>query len=160
PVSSSAIRNNLPVQATPFVGRENELAELEKLVRDASIRLLTVLAPGGMGKTRLSLEVAGHLLHHTHGNPLFENGVYFVDLTPLTSAEHIVQTVDEAVGYAFQQDGRAATQQLLDYLREKNALLLMDNFEHVMAGHLLLQDILLAAPSVKILVTSREKLNV
>ena len=71
----------------------------------------------------------------------------------------MVGAAAEAVGYVFQQDGRDATQQLFDYLREKNMLLIMDNFEHVMAGRALVQEMLQTAPSVKILVTSREKLN-
>lgn len=159
PAPTSALRNNLPVQTTPFVGREHELDELAQLVRDNSVRLLTILATGGMGKTRLSLEVGRNLLRPAHGDPLFESGIYFVDLTPLTVADNIVQTVAEAVGCAFQQDGREAKQQLLDYLREKNTLLLMDNFEHVIAGRSLVQEILQVAPLVKILATSREKLN-
>jgi predicted ATPase len=159
PVSSTTVRNNLPVQTTPFVGREGELAELHKLVRNPATRLLTILATGGMGKTRLALELAGKLLHPKHGETLFESGVYFVDLTPLTSAENMVQTVAEAVGYSFQQDDREARQQLVDYLRDKNTLLIMDNFEHVVAGRTLVQDILQAAPLVKVLVTTRERLN-
>jgi serine/threonine protein kinase/tetratricopeptide (TPR) repeat protein len=159
PAPASTLHNNLPVQTTPFVGRENELIELEKLIHDPSIRLLTILAAGGMGKTRLSLELAGKLLRHTRGDTLFESGIYFVDLAPLTSAENIVQTVAEAVSYAFVQDGREAKQQLLDYLHEKNTMLIMDNFEHVIGGRTLVQDILQAAPHTNILVTSREKLN-
>src|ERR1043165_9222147 len=114
---------------------------------------------GGMGKTRLSLEVGARFLKHTDPNSLFEGGVYFVDLAPLVSAENIVQATAEAVGYAFQQDGREASRQLLDFLREKNVLLILDNFEHVLAGRTLVQDILQTAPRIKILVTSREKLN-
>src|SRR5258708_26253274 len=159
PASVNAIRNNLPIQTTPFVGREHELDAFEKLVRDSSVRMLTILAPGGMGKTRLSLELAGKLLRQTHGDTLFENGIYFIDLAPLTSAENMVQTVAEAVGYSFQQEERGAKQQLLDYLREKNTLLIMDNFRHVVTGATLVQDILQAASLVKIVVTSREKLN-
>lgn len=164
------LRNNLPIQVTPFVGREEELIELERLLRDMTARLLTILAPGGMGKTRLALELAGHMLRGGGGNngggdsthhdeTLFENGLYFVDLAPLTSADHILQAVGEAVDYAFQQDNRDPEQQLMDFLREKNMLLIMDNFEHVTDGRALVQAILTAAPRVKILVTSREKLN-
>ncbi|MCC6802766.1 MAG: protein kinase [Anaerolineae bacterium] len=156
---SSAIRHNLPLQTTPFVGREAELSELENILRDQSVRLLTIVGPGGMGKTRLSLEVAGSFLKPAHAQPLFEQGIYFIDLAPVNSPEHIVGAAAEAVGYAFQQDGRDPTQQLLDFLHGKNMLLIMDNFEHVIAGRMLVQDILQFASSVKILVTSREKLN-
>src|SRR5262249_37434537 len=117
PVSLNVLRNNLPVQTTPFVGREGELKELETLLRSVSVRLLTVLATGGMGKTRVALELASSLLHPAQGDALFEQGIFFVDLAPLTSADNIVQTTGEALGYAFQQDGREARHQLLDYLR-------------------------------------------
>src|SRR5262249_11815958 len=70
PVALSVVRNNLPVQTTSFVGREHELDELERLIRDPSVRLLTILAMGGMGKTRLSLELAGKLLHTTRTDSL------------------------------------------------------------------------------------------
>lgn len=164
--TGKTIDHNLPVQVTPFVGRDEELNELEKLLRDSSVRLLTILAPGGMGKTRLALELAGRRVHgrasttstitETHA---FENGIYFVDLAPLPSPDHILQAIAEAVGYPFQQDGRDSQQQIIDFLREKNLLLLMDNFEHVVEGRVLVQEILSAAPLVRILVTSREKLN-
>jgi serine/threonine protein kinase len=159
PMASSVVSNNLPVQVSEFVGRENELVELEQLLQDPAARLVTILAPGGMGKTRLSLEVARTFLHQPRGRSLFEHGIYFVDLAPLASAENIVQTVAEAVKYPFQDDGRAARQQLLDFLSQKNVLLLTDNFEHVLAGRDLVQDILGSAPGVKFLATSRERLN-
>jgi predicted ATPase len=159
PVSGSAVPNNLPAQTTQFVGRETELIELEKLIHLPATRLLTILAPGGMGKTRLSLELAAKLLLQARRDTLFESGIYFVDLAPLTSADYIVQAIAEAAGYAFQQDGREAKQQLFDYLRDKNSLLILDNFEHVLAGRTVVQEILQTAPLVKILTTSREKLN-
>ncbi len=159
PISSRIIHHNLPAQMTPFVGRETEINELEMLLHDPLLRLVTIVAPGGMGKTRLSLEIATRFLNALHQELLFENGIYVVDLTPLTSAENIVPVVAEAVGYAFQHDGRSAQQQLLDYLQHKKVLLIFDNFEHVIAGRTLIQDILQAVPTVKILATSREKLN-
>lgn len=159
PPTADALRHNLPLQTTPFVGRDAELDELENTLRDSSARLLTIVGPGGMGKTRLSLEVAAKFLHPAHRGGLFEHGIYFIDLAPVNTAEHIVGVAAEAIGYAFQQDGRDARQQLLDYLNGKNMLLIMDNFEHVIAGRTLVQDMLQGASSVKILVTSREKLN-
>lgn len=156
---AEVVRSNLPIQTTPFVGREGELAELETILRDASARLLTIVGPGGMGKTRLSLELADKLRRETNKAIRFEHGVYFIDLAPLASADQIVSTTAEAVGYAFQQDERGSQQQLLDYLHEKKMLLIMDNFEHIIAGRSFVQDVLAGAPSVKIIVTSREKLN-
>ena len=165
PVAPTEIlRHNLPVQTTPFVGREAELSELETILRDPAVRLLTIVGHGGMGKTRLSLEVAGRLLHRASGETqaqgrLFEHGIYFIDLAPVLSADHILGVVAESVGYDFQQDGRDPQQQLFAYLHAKNILLIMDNYEHVIAGRDVVQQVLQAAPNVKILVTSREKLN-
>jgi serine/threonine protein kinase len=156
---AQSIRNNLPTQTTSFVGRETEITELERLLLDPSLRMVTILGPGGMGKTRLSLELGRKLLQRTSGDPVFTDGIYFVDLTPLTSAENMVQTIAEAVEYQFQQDGRDAKQQLCDFLHDRNLLLIMDNFEHVVAGRTLVQDMLQRTPLLKILATSREKLN-
>jgi predicted ATPase/predicted Ser/Thr protein kinase len=154
-------RHNLPAQPTPFVGREAELTELARLLADPDVRLLTILGAGGMGKTRLALEAGAAQL----GN--FQHGVYFVSLAPLDSVEAIVPTTAGALGFSFYEGGEPR-QQLLDYLREKNKLLIMDNFEHLLAGPEpgpgdgvgLVTDILQTAPEVKILSTSRARLNV
>jgi len=152
PVQDNRRRHNLPVQATEFVGREQELTELEKLLADSKTRLVTILAPGGMGKTRLALKVADEAL------PNFPKGVYFVDLAPLDGADFILATIAEAIDFQFYPGGDPK-QQLLDYLHDKKILLLMDNFEHVVEGASIVGEILRAAPGVKILVTSRERLN-
>ncbi|MBC8171001.1 MAG: protein kinase [Anaerolineae bacterium] len=146
-------RHNLPAQTTPFVGRESELKELERLLKNRQNRLVTILGSGGMGKTRLSLQIAEQML------PDYAQGVYFVALAPLTAVENIVPAIAEAVRYTFNADGRDPKDQLLDYLREKHLLLVMDNFEHLIAGSPLVADILRAAPDVKVLTTSRERLN-
>jgi predicted ATPase/predicted Ser/Thr protein kinase len=150
---ADAPRHNLPVQPTPFVGREAELTELARLLADPGVRLLTVLGAGGMGKTRLALEAGAAQLNN------FEHGVYFASLAPLQSVEAIVPTVAEALGFSFYEGGEPR-QQLLDYLRQKATLLLMDNFEHLLDGVSLATDVLQAAPDVKILSTSRARLNV
>ncbi len=147
-----APRHNLPAQTTPFVGREAELAKLAQLLADPPTRLVTVLGPGGMGKTRLALEAAAAQL------TAFERGVYLVPLASLSSADDVVPAVAEAVGFQFYK-GAEPRQQLLGYLCRKHALLVMDNFEHVLDGAGLVGEILEAAPGVKVLVTSREKLN-
>lgn len=146
-------KHNLPAQTTPFVGRESELKELERLLRDRQNRLVTILGSGGMGKTRLSLQIGEHLLTD------YAQGVYFVALAPLNAVENIVPAIAEAVRYTFNSDGRTPKDQLLDYLREKHLLLVMDNFEHLIAGTPLVAEILRAAPNVKVLATSRERLN-
>ncbi len=149
-------KHNLPVQPTPFVGREQELAAISKLFADPSTHLVTILGPGGMGKTRLALEVAGRYVSGTDGT--FANGVYFVPLAPITAPEFIVPTIAEALRFSFYEADDPA-KQLIDYLREKHLLLVIDNFEHVIAGATLVADILKAAPGVRVLATSRERLN-
>jgi predicted ATPase/DNA-binding CsgD family transcriptional regulator/tetratricopeptide (TPR) repeat protein len=153
PESSALPSHNLPFQATPLIGRERELAELAALLDDPHTRLVTIIGPGGMGKTRLALEVAQAQLRH------FTNGVFFVSLAPLSSPEFIVSHIADAVGFVFHQ-GTDPKQQLIDYLREKQMLLMLDNFEHLLDGASIVSDVQAAAPAVKALVTSREILNV
>ena len=145
-------RHNLPVQLTPFVGRTGELAELRRLLENPEVRLITVLGPGGMGKTRLALEAAAAQLDR------FERGVFFVSLASLGSAEGIVPAVADALGFSFYAGGEPQ-QQLLDYLRGKNLLLVMDHYEHLLEGASLVSDVLRAAPAVKVMATSRARLN-
>jgi predicted ATPase len=154
-------KHNLPVQPTPFVGREAELAELARLLANPGVRLVTILGAGGMGKTRLALEATAAQLDN------YAHGVFFVPLAPLQSVEAIVPTVAEALSFSLYQGGEAvsfsfgeAQQQLLDYLRQKSMLLMMDSFEHLLDGVGLVTDILRTAPDVKILTTSRARLNV
>jgi predicted ATPase/DNA-binding SARP family transcriptional activator len=146
--------HNLPPQPTPFVGRGPELAEITALLSDVGCRLLTLVGPGGVGKTRLALQAAAKVV------PAFAHGVRFVPLAPVESARFLVPTMAEALGFAFfQREGAGPRQQLLDYLREKGMLLLLDNFEHLVEGAELLAEMLRQAPGVKLLVTSRERLH-
>jgi predicted ATPase len=151
-------KHNLPAQAMPFIGREPELAELMKLLNNPQMRLVTIAAPGGMGKTRLALEAARAALEQASDtHQPFANGAYFVSLAPLNAAESIVTAIAEAVGFQFY--GGDPKQQLLDFFGEKRLLLVLDNFEHLLAGAPLVSDLLEAAPGVKALATSRERLN-
>lgn len=152
PVVADAILvpNNLPKQPTPFVGRDAEIAEIRTLLADDS-RLITILGPGGMGKTRLSLAVAETQLEH------YLDGVFFVPLAPLEDHNFVVPTIADSIGYEFA--GTAPRAELLDYLRSKHMLLVIDNYEHVMDGAAIVSDILKQAPNVRILVTSRERLR-
>src|SRR5438093_2229395 len=149
---SLMVNHNLPRQSTPFIGRGTEVAELAQLLGDPACQLLTLVGPGGSGKTRLAIEIAGRKLED------FPNGVYFVPLAPLSSPDHIVPSVAHAVDLHF-GGGDDPRQGLLDYLRHKHLLLVMDNFEHLLAGGELIADILATAPEVKILATSRETLS-
>ncbi len=122
-------RNNLPHQLTPFVGRESELAALNHLLAADDVRLITILGPGGIGKTRLSLACAANHLDDAR----FADGFYFVALGPLSHPQHILLTLAEALSFSFLPgaDARTPHQQLLDYLRAKRMLLIFDNFEHL-----------------------------
>jgi predicted ATPase/DNA-binding SARP family transcriptional activator len=148
----SAGRHNLPVQLTPFIGREPELAQLRQLIELPACRLISLVGPGGIGKTRLAVQFAAQHL------AAFRHGAYFAALAPLSSPEHLVPTLAEALKFSFYgaSDPRA---QLINFLREKEMLLVLDNFEHLAAGAALLDEILQGAPQVKLIVTSRERLN-
>jgi predicted ATPase/DNA-binding CsgD family transcriptional regulator len=150
-----AQQHNLPSAMTLLIGRERELAEIQKLL-DRDARLISLVGPGGIGKTRLALEVARQHVGR------FANGAAFANLAPLRSAEGLVPALSQALRFKPAGGGgerRDARQQLLDYLRDKALLLVLDNFEHLQAGAPLLTDILAAAPQVTLLVTTRERLK-
>ncbi len=144
--------HNLPPQPTHFVGRQAELRELSKRLADPAWRLLTLVGPGGIGKTRLAIQAA------LENRAAFIHGVCFTSLASLQSAEFLVLAIADALHLHGQGDLR---EQLLDALRGREMLLVLDNFEHLIQGGAdLLVDILQAAPEVKLLVTTRERLNV
>jgi len=145
--------HNLPKHLSPFVGRTTEIAEISELLNQADCRLLSLIGPSGMGKTRLSLEIANQ--QHNH----FTDGVYFVSLQPLISADTVVSAIASSIKFDSYDEDKDLQEQLLDYLSNKNVLLLMDNFEHVLEGAELVAHILSVAPHIKFLVTSREALK-
>ena len=148
--------HNLPAQTTAFVGRALELDTLTSLIQDSGTRLVTILAQGGMGKTRLALETGTRFID----SKLFSNGVYFVQLAPLSSIDNIIATIAQALNFQLAGEG-TAEEQILNYLRAKKILLIMDNYEHLLDGGVdIIEAILQAAPSVKIIATSRVKLGV
>ncbi|HRJ41130.1 MAG TPA: NB-ARC domain-containing protein, partial [Caldilineaceae bacterium] len=151
--SSPASLTNLPAAVTPFLGRERELAELTRLLADPKLRLFSVIGPGGMGKTRLAVECARREMTK------YPDGVCFVALAPLQAVDDLLPAIASAAGFSFLTDARTPQQQLFDYLREKALLLVLDNFEHLIDGTRLITDILQAAPRVKIVTTSRERLR-
>ena len=156
------VAHNLPLQPTPFSGREAELAELARLLGEPDCRLLTLVGPGGMGKTRLALRVAEGIVETHAEQSRFPHGVFFIPLDALREGSSIVSAIISAIAdeSGFPLHAAAPLQeQLLAFLRDKTMLLLLDNFEHLVASAGLLSAILSAAPKVKLLVTSRETLG-
>ncbi len=146
-------RHNLPRQTTSFIGRDNELDDIHAIINQSGVRLLTILAPGGMGKTRIALEACEQQINN------YTDGVYFVALQPLSAPNNIVPQIAKSIGFHFSNDGSDVQQQVLDFLSNKHMLLLMDNWEHLLDGVPIINEILQVAPDVKIIATSREKLN-
>jgi predicted ATPase/DNA-binding CsgD family transcriptional regulator len=147
------ILHNLPADTLPFIGRIAEINELLQQLTSEKYRLITILGSGGMGKTRLAIEVGWRLIHH------FLDGIYFVPLAAIAAPDQIVTTIAAILGFKF-NNGEQPRQQLFNYLQQQQIMLIIDNFEHLLDSGELLIDMLHHAPKVKILVTSREKLNV
>jgi predicted ATPase/class 3 adenylate cyclase len=147
---------NLPVPRTSFVGRASELEAIERLLEDPGCRLLTLVGPGGAGKTRLALEAAGRRVDR------YPHGVHFVPLASVASPDFLAPAVAESIQFAVDavHSGFSARDQLLDYLSERSTLLVLDNFEHLVEGSGFLSEVIERAPMVELLTTSRERLNV
>lgn len=140
-------------QQAGFVGRESELAKIETLFNDPSCRLLTLVGLGGVGKTRMACEAAARATRS------FAHGSYFVALAPISSPNLVASTIAAAIGL-FLIGAESPRTQLINYLRGRELLLVIDNFEHLMSASALLVDILQATSGVRMLVTSIERLNV
>ncbi len=145
--------NNLPIQPTALIGREKEMTAIERLLRREDVRLVTLTGPGGIGKTRLGLQVAAEL------SDRFPDGVFFVNLAPLSDPALVIPTIAQTLDVQ-----EITTQSLLDllktYLREKHLLLLLDNFEQVAYAAPQVADLLATCPKLKLMVTSRAVLHV
>jgi predicted ATPase len=146
------VASSLPSQSTSFVGRSAELAAIARLLADPGCRLLTLLGPGGIGKTRLALAVAAA---HTAA---FADGVAFVALVAISMPNQIISAIGEALRLSFVGHSDP-TSHLLNELRERHMLLVLDSFEHLLAGADVVSDMLAHAPQVRAVVTSRERLN-
>ena len=160
PTVSPSPGHNLPTPPTPFVGRKSELAEIEHLLTTPDCRLLTLIGPGGTGKTRLAIQAAREAL--SDASP-WRDGVVFVPLASLSSSESLIPALANALGFQFYKEGHEEPRlQLLDYVRHKQLLLVLDNVEHLLDEQTarLCSDILAAAPDVTLLATSRSRLNV
>ena len=146
--------HNLPARSTGFVGRDLELTEVASLLSNAQGQLLTLVGTAGVGKTRLALQVAREQL--TLG--AFKDGIYFVSLEALTTASSIPTAIADALGLNLQHSDELLSQ-LVDYLKDKDLLLVLDNFEHLAEGATILFELVSACHDVALLVTSRERLN-
>jgi predicted ATPase/class 3 adenylate cyclase len=145
PLLKSLHQTNLPVPATPFLGRERELAEVSDLLGQDGVRLLTLTGPGGTGKTRLGLHAVAEAAER------YPQGVWWVPLAPLRDPELVLETAGQALGA---KDG------LAEHIADKSLLLLFDNFEHVVDAAAGLSELLAACPNLHLVVTSRELLRV
>jgi predicted ATPase/class 3 adenylate cyclase len=144
--------NNLPLQPTPFLGREKEVDAIGQLLLRDSSRLVTLTGPGGIGKTRLGLQVAAELSEH------FPDGTWFVSLAPLSDPDLVIPTISQVLGLQETRD-QTPLEQVKRSLQRKQTLLLLDNFEQVGAAATSVADLLTCCPHLKVLVTSREVLH-
>ncbi len=148
----AASRDELPWPPTPMIGREHDRDNLVRLILRADVRLVTLTGTGGIGKTRLALDLA----HRLKGE--FADGVYFVALAAISDPDLVANTVARSIG-AFEVEGRSALDACKAALREQRALLVLDNFEQVLGATSVIAELLAALPALKVLVTSRTPLN-
>jgi predicted ATPase/class 3 adenylate cyclase/uncharacterized protein HemY len=144
--------NNLPLQPTPLIGREREVRECSDLLRRADVWLLTLTGPAGTGKTRVALQVAAELAEE------FSGGVFFVPLDTVTDPALVASAIARTLGLREAQ-GHTMLSGLKDYLRDRQLLLVLDNFEQVVEAGPVVAELLEAAPELKVLVTSRTPLH-
>lgn len=139
--------------ATPFVGRERELKDIQRWITDPGCRLITLTGPGGVGKTRLAMQAA------RMAQELFEDGLYFVDLAPILDSSFVLNRIARELGVK-EAHTRALIEDILEVLRGKHMLLVLDNFEQVLPAAPVISHILSSDPTIKVLVTSRESLHI
>jgi predicted ATPase/class 3 adenylate cyclase len=149
--SPGAVPTNLPVQLSSFIGREGEIAEVVRLLK--TTRLLTLTGPPGIGKTRLSIQVAAELLDQ------FEEGVYFVPLAPINDVDLVARAITQTLAI-IESGNWTPIAALKNYFGNKTMLLVLDNFEHVLDAAPLVVDLLQSCPGLKILATSRAPLKI
>jgi predicted ATPase/class 3 adenylate cyclase len=145
--------HNLPVQPTPLIGREREVAAVGHLLQREDVRLVTLTGPGGVGKTRLGMQVVAEL------SDRFADGVVFVNLAPITDPALVVPTVAQTLDIR-EAAGQPLLERLVEMLQQKQILLLLDNFEQVVSTAVHVADLLATCPKLKVVVTSRAVLHI
>jgi len=149
-------KNNLPFIKTNFIGRENETEQSIELLKNENCRLLTLKGPGGVGKTRLALNIARKILG------TFADGVFFISLEKVPSPDFLIPAIAEVIEFSFDQITLQweARDQLINFLSDRSTLLILDGYEHLMGGSPFLSELLQRTAHVKLLVTSRQKVNI
>jgi predicted ATPase len=147
-----SIPSNLPIQATSFIGRDREVETVAEMIRDPDVHMLTLVGPGGTGKTRLALQVGVRVLDQ------YRDGVYFVPLAPIHEPGLVASAIATTLGIREAED-RPLQTRLAEHLRDKEMLLIVDNFEQVLPSAALLPALISAASNLTILVTSRSVLH-
>jgi predicted ATPase/DNA-binding XRE family transcriptional regulator len=170
PLTPDLHQTNLPAQPNALIGRQREIAEVTGLLRGDDVRLLTLTGPGGTGKTRLALAAAAELARWnvetfqcsnvpTVGEGQFVDGIFFVNLAPIRDAALVLPTIAQTLG-VIEMGDQPIEQRLKAYLRAKQMLLLLDNFEQVIDAAPQIGELLAAAPGLKVLATSRATLHI
>jgi len=155
---------NLPADLTPFIGREKEIESLDVLLQDPAIRLITIVGPGGVGKTRLAIACAQRQLVNGNSHP-FIDGAVFVPLAGIDTADQILSEIAKALNLTVINTGMAGQassgidQRLIDFLSSKRMLLVLDNFEQLLDATHSITKLLQIAPEICILITSRQRLH-
>ncbi len=152
PPLRSLSNTNLPAEASKFIGRQRELSEMGELLSREDVRLLTLTGAGGSGKTRLSIRLAAEYVER------FKNGVFFVSLAAVSEAARVVGVIAQTLG-AKEDRAEGPADALRRHLEGRQILLVLDNFEHLLAAAADISLMLASAPQVKVIVTSRERLR-